>query len=431
MKKGNLILINVHASYVRLVHLKKGRMHQFHLDRNSAPSQAGAIYKARVIKRQAGLDACFVDLGLGKNSGFLYTGGKRTYDRSDQETSDRDKTGRQAENSSHEQNNPSLKQLRKGQSLMVQVVKDPLKGKNFRVSDKISLPGLYLVYLPNSPFHIGVSRQIKNEEVREKLVSYVQKWNGDCALIIRTRAELAREEDLKKEWDSLKNVWDGIKKKYQVKKPPGLIWSDVPFSFQILRDFLTEEVEQVLVDDEKMFSDLCGFMEKEMPREKHKISFYSSCKIPLFDKYNLTPALEQLLNKRIRLKSGGFIVIEETEAAVVVDVNTGSFMGGNSPEENILQLNLEAVKEITAQIRLRNSGGIILIDFIDMEEEKSRQQVMELLSQELEEDKVPTRLFPMSELGVVQLTRKRTRTSLLETLCKPCSYCDGLGWRKR
>lgn len=416
LKENNLILINVHSTYVRIAQLKQGILSDFHLENLSVPSQVGAIYKAQVAKKQVGLDACFVDIGSQK-SAFLYTG-KKDYEKSSEE-----------ENMVTQKE--QLRQLKKAQMLMVQVVKDPLKGKNFRVSNRISLPGLYLVYLPNSPFHIGISRQIEDEKKRERLIQYIQELNSEEAVIIRTKAVQAGKEELAKDLKSLKAVWRNIQKRYKIQKKPGLIWSDIPLYMRILRDLLTKEVEQVLVDDETLFLRLKEFVSQEVPQEKHKISFYESKKLSLFNKYDLELELDRLLQKKVKLKSGGFIVIEETEAAVVIDVNTGQFIGKGTSEENILKINMEAAEEIAIQIRLRNCGGIVLIDFIDMETEQSRQKVMELLSHALKKDRSSTRLFPMSELAVVQLTRKRVRSSLLNILCEPCSHCGGRSYIKK
>ena len=377
----------------------------------------GAIYKARIIKKEKGLNACFVDIGSGK-SAFLYL--SRSLCSPEQQTS-------------YEKKEDYLKHLQKGQTLMVQVVKDPLKTKNLRVSEKISLPGSYLVYLPNSPSNTVVSKQIEDEALREKLIHYVQEWNKEASFVIRTRAIKARSEDLIKEGKHLQSVWDLVQEKYRSRSSPGLIWSDVSFPARILRDFLTEDIEQVLIDDEKLGIYLQQFVDQEIPKEKHKISFYNKEMegVSLFNQYSLESKLDLLLNKRVDLKSGGFIVIEETEAAVVVDVNTGRFMGKNKPEETILKINLEAAKEIAIQMRLRNCGGIIFIDFIDMELEPSREALMKYLSHEFKKDRSPTKIFPMSELGVVQMTRKRTHSSLLEMLCEPCTHCNGLSYVKK
>lgn len=411
LTKKNLILINSDFYQTRIAHLEKGRLHNLYWEMSAVPSQVGAIYKAQVTKK-CGLDACFVDIGLAR-SAFLYTGkDKMAY-----------------EEMTLIQNDVS--NIKSGQMLMVQIIKDPLKGKNFRVSHKISLPGLYLVYLPNSPFHIGVSRQIEDVKKREELAHYVEECDIDEGVIIRTRAAHTSPEELKKDLEKLKGQWKDIQSKYQSQKKPNLIWSDIPFSAQILRNTLDENIEQVLIDDEKTFSYLQEFVAKEMPKEMKKIFLYQKNTYSLFDKYKLESQLECLLRETVKLRSGGCIVIEETEAAVIVDVNTGKFIGKNTPEKNILKINLEAAKEIAIQIRLRNCGGIIIIDFIDMEEENSRQQVMQQLEEELSKDRAPIRIFPMSEIGIVQLTRKRDRASLLNQVCQPCVYCYGRSYVKK
>ena len=415
--KKHLLLINVRPSYIRIAQLKNGVLSHFHLENCFNPSYVGSIYRAQVTKKQPSLEACFVNLGS-KKSAFLYMG-KKNYNVFDDLTPP------------SSQPNPFFKKIKLGQQIMVQVVKDPLKSKNLRVSDKISLPGIYLVYLPGSPFHIGVSRRIEDIKTREKLIKQVRNLNPDSALIVRTKAQEVSERELRKDLENLKTRWKDIQEKYQARKTPGLVYSEMSFSRKMLRDFLTEEVDQILVDEEQMFLDLKSFLDQTMPKHKHKLSFYDGYQRSLFDKYDLESELKKLLSKKVTLKSGGFIVIEETEAAVVVDVNTGGFMGKNLPEENILKINREAVKEIALQLRLRNLGGIIIIDFIDMEIESSRQKVMEEFSQELKKDPVPTELFGLSELAVAQLTRKRISSSLLEKMCTPCSHCEGRGWVKK
>ncbi|MDE0518106.1 MAG: Rne/Rng family ribonuclease [Bdellovibrionales bacterium] len=443
--KKNLILISKGVSYTRIAQLQQGLLSHFHLECFKTPSQVGAIYKARVIKKQEGLGACFVDIGSGK-SAFLYLRSPSSPEQPLQQEKNlknpeffeepteqkRAETGL-IPDAADRKGKDYFKRLKKGQTLMVQVIKDPLKTKNLRVSDKISLPGPYLVYLPNSLFCIGVSKQIKEEKLREKLIHYIQEWNKESAFVVRTRAMEALPADLKKEGENLQNLWRYIQEKYHSRSSPGLVWSDVSFPFRVLRDFLTEDIEQVLVDDEKIWGHIQKFIEREIPKDRHKIAFYNKEKegLSLFNQYSLEPKLELLLDKKVVLKSGGFLVIEETEAAVVVDVNTGRFMGKKNPEETILKINLEAAKEIAIQMRLRNCGGIIFIDFIDMELEQSRQAVMECLSYEFKKDRSPTQIFPMSELGVVQITRKRTRSSLLETLCEPCPHCNGLSYVKK
>jgi len=398
MKKQNLLLINVDPPYIRIAQIQNNVLTNFSIENLSSPSKVGSIYKAQVIKKQKGLEACFLELE-NEMPAFLYTGKKNEAT-----------TITSGKNPQELQNN---------QMLMVQIIKDPLKKKSYRVSNKISVPGLFLVYLPNSPFYIGVSKQIKEKEKRKELSQCIQELSNSESCIIRTKTSKAKKEQLQKEWFYLKSQWENILKKYSSKKTPGLIWSDVSLPFQILRDLIEDETDEIIVDDEKLFSELIEW--KESIGITNKASLYKNKKTSLFDKHKIN--WEKLLRKKVRLKSGGFIVIEETEAAVVIDVNTGRFMGKKSLEENILKINLEAAKEIISQIRLRNCGGIILIDFIDMEKIFSRLKVMETLSNEIQKDRAPIKLYPMSELGIVSITRKRNRGSLLEKTYQTCPHC--------
>ena len=404
MKKNNQVLIQTNSSYIRIAQLKDDLLSSLYLEELSKPTLVGAIYKAQVLKPKIGLDACFVSMDP-NTSAFLYMGRKQE---------------------SKEPYSLDVKNLKKNNNLMVQVIKDSLKGKNLRVSAKISLPGTYLVYLPNSLPYVGVSRQIEEDDKREKLISSVQKYlKEDEAIIIRTKAKNTSLKNLEKDLKKLRDTWEKIQEDYEYKKKPGIIWSDVPLYVQLVRDLVAEEVTKVYVDDEEIYEELRDFIGDELPKEKKKIILYKDKNTALFDKYNLEFEIEKLLHKKVRLKSGGFIVIEETEAATVVDVNSGNFVGKKTPEDNILKINLESAREVARQLRLRNCGGIILIDFIDLEKEDSREELMACLSEELAKDRVPTQIFPISEIGVVQLTRKRVRSSLLETLSKPCPTCKG------
>ena len=413
----NLILMNITDAYVRIACLKKNKLSDLYVESKRQPSLVGCIYKAKVIKKYTGLKACFVDIGM-EQSAFLYMGGKS-----------RQKVMEKSEEL-HEKISQKIKweDLKEGQMLTVQVIKDSMKGKNVRVSVDISLPGRNLVYLPGTSFYIGLSRHIK--ENRDQLKEQIGEWNSTKGLILRTLAEGVSNKVLKSEWDRLQKLWTGIQKKIAAQKKPGLVWSNSSADIRFIRDFLTKDFDKVLVDNKKQYELLLKFVNQNMLEFKEKISFYNKKNATLFEEYNLESTLDNLLNKKVWLKSGGFIVIEETEAAVIVDVNTGRFIGKKSQEDNILKINLEAAKEIASQLKLRSCGGIILIDFIDMEIESYRQKLMDCLEEELSYDRIYTQVFPMSEIGVVQMTRKKEQPSLKEVLCKPCSACKGRGYKK-
>ena len=420
----NLILVNAVEAYIRIACLKRKKLSDLYVEEKKSPSLTGCIFKAKVLKKYPGLKACFVDIGREKPA-FLYLSSpslKPAVKVSTVSDSIADLAKKEIVQR-RKQNTVQLESLKEGQSLTVQVIKDAIKGKNVRVSLDISLPGRNLVYLPQSSFYIGISKRIKKN--REQLKTQINQWNKTKGLILRTLAEGVSNKELEAEWEGLQKTWKEVQKKLKTLKQPGLVWAGPDASMKFLRDFLTEDFNEVLVDDKKVYQNLLGFLQQTAPKLKKKIVFYKNSNTSLFDLYDLEPAIDDLLKKKVRLKSGGFIVIEETEAAVVIDVNTGAFIGRKSQEDNILKTNLEAAKEIALQLRLRSCGGIILIDFIDMELEDNRQKLIDCFQEELSYDKAYTQVFPVSQLGVVQMTRKKQRPSLKEALCRPCSACKG------
>ena len=437
--KQNLILIQADSSLIRAGILKKGELSDFFAEGFDKRSQVGAVYKARVIQKRLG--SCFVDLGRGQ-SAFLSPTNSEKGKGTDLGTFPSSRVHKKLENSNKHSIN-----IRTGQYLMVQVIKDSLGNKNLRVSQKISLPSAHLVYLPQDlDPHIGISRQIEEPSLREKLIHSFQKEKGQGSWIIRTKvgstmALKAKSKSdsaskavsvllkiLKKEAEELKELYLNLLKKYRSQTGAGLVYSPPGFGSRLIRDFLTEDIQQVLVNNKHLFLEIKSFAKAYIPEEAHKLQLYQAKKLSLFDKYDLETEITKLLQKKIKLPKGGFIILEETEAAVVVDVNSGNFkMGKKSIEENILKINILAAQEIARQIRLRNCGGIVLIDFIDMEKEKSRQKLMDELAFQLKKDRAPTNLFPLSEISIAQITRKRERPSLKDVLCQPCPHCAGLG----
>ncbi len=363
------------------------------------PSLVGSIYRARVIKKHVGLGAYFMDLGE-EQCAFLY-----------------EKPVRE---------NPTLL-IEEGQKQMVQVCKDRLGGKNPRVTTRISLPGRYLVYLPTTSSYVGVSRQVAELSKREKLKEIVKQWSGEDSFIIRTLGAEVKQEVLKKELKKLKNQWKDIQSVYNKQNTEGMIWEDECLQHQVIRDFLTKETIEVGVDSGELFKNVKKFLSSQIPEFKGKIKLYEDT--DLFSVYYLEKYLASLLEKKVRLKSGGFLIIEETSGGIIIDVNTGKSRGKNI-ERYLLKTNLEAAHEIARQLRLRNCGGIILIDFIDMKQHEFCENVVNILLKELKKDRSYTYVLPMSELGVVQMTRKRKRPSLIETICEPCPHCHGRSYVK-
>jgi ribonuclease G len=321
--------------------------------------------------------------------------------------------------------------LREGQEVLVQVAKEPIAKKGARVTSHIALPGRYLVYMPTVE-HVGVSRKIGSDAERIRLKDIILKHRDRFpgGVIVRTAAEEHSEEDLVNDLNFLVRLWEDMRSKAENVSAPALIHAEMNLVQRLLRDQFSFEFAAIRVDDEMEYQRVVEFVDKIFPNLVHRVKLYTK-ETYIFDEYGITPEIDKLLQPKIWLKSGGYIVINQTEALVSIDINTGKFVGrGNSLEETITRTNLEAVKEIVRQIRLRDLGGIIVIDFIDMDERKNRKRVMEALSEEIARDKSPSKILEFNEFGLVAITRKRVKQSLERTLCQPCPYCTGSGMVK-
>lgn len=430
------ILINVRPQETRVAYVEAGILSDLKVERKTSPTLVGSIHRGTVIRVLPGMQAAFIDIGQEK-AAFLYVGDIREdvddahhdfYDDTDE------KPEAQVEEDKIAQTESSIKipiqeLLKEGQSILVQVAKDPIGTKGARLTTHISLPGRFVVFLPTVK-HLGISRRIENEEERERLKKLVHHINPSGGVIVRTAAESASEEMLKADIDYLDRLGKDIFKNYEKKKTPGLIHQELDVELRALRDLMNEDVSTVWVDNDEVHKKVTKFVNQLMPKYKQNILLYSERK-PLFDLYDIDMEISRSVDRKIWLKSGGYIVIDEAEALVVIDVNTGRYVGKKDLEETILKTNLEAVKEIAHQLRIRNVGGIIIIDFIDMEKQSHREKVLDTLAEELAKDRAKTNIVSMSELGLVEMTRKRTRPSLIKTLCEPCSYCEGKGYNKR
>ena len=318
--------------------------------------------------------------------------------------------------------------LREGQEILVQVAKEPIAKKGARVTSHIALPGRYLVYMPTVE-HIGVSRKIGSEAERIRLKDVVLKHRDRFSggVIVRTAAEERTEEDLVSDLNYLAKLWEDIRSTSEKSSAPAMIHSELNLVQRLLRDQFSFEFANIRVDEEIEYQRVIEFVDKIYPNLVHRVKLYTKDN-DILDEYGITAEIDKLLQPKIWLKSGGYIVINQTEALVSIDINTGKFVGrGNSLEETITRTNIEAVKEIVKQIRLRDLGGIIVIDFIDMDERKNRKRVMETLSQEILKDKAPSKILEFNEFGLVAITRKRVKQSLERMLCQPCQYCSGSG----
>jgi ribonuclease G len=327
---------------------------------------------------------------------------------------------------------PSISDLLKpGQEIIVQIAKEPLGQKGARITSHIALPGRYVVYMPTVN-HLGVSRRIASEEERLRLKRILQTHRAGKpgGFIVRTAGEGVSEAEIAADMEILHNLWLDIRQKAEKKRAPALLHHDLDIVQRVLRDQLTDEFKAIWVDNEEMYEKVLEFLQRFQPSLVNRVKMYTRS-APIFDAFNITQELEKALRPKVWLKSGGYIVINQTEALVAIDINTGKYVGkSNRLEDTIVKTNLEAVKEIVRQIRLRDLGGIIVVDFIDMDERKNRQKIMQALEEAMRADKAPYKILQFNDFGLVAITRKRVKQSLERTLCSPCPYCEGAGYIK-
>lgn len=431
------ILVNVRPNQTRVAFLGNDRLIDLQIDQSTSPTLVGSIYKGKVERVLPGMQAAFVDIGL-ERSAFLYVGDvlhnleASNPDRFEEGFSEEEDQAVlfQLSNSAHQDNKTPIQDLLKeGQMILCQVAKDPLGTKGARITTHISLPGRTVVFMPNIP-HLGISKKIEDEGERARLKEVVEKANPRGGVIVRTAAEGLSKEQISEDLAYLNRLWKDVSKNYSKRKTAGCFYRDLDVELRAIRDNLTAEVQQVLVDDKKVYKKINTFINQFLPKFKNITEFYNKPQ-PLFDVYSIDLEISRSLGRKIWLKSGGYLVFDEAEALVVIDVNTGRFVGKKDIDETILQTNLEAAQEIAHQLRIRNCGGIIIVDFIDMEKEAHKEQVVKLFSDELALDRAKTKITDISELGLVEMTRKRIRPSLVSTLTEPCNYCDGKGYMKR
>ncbi len=434
------ILINVRPSETRVAYLENGVLGDLKIERKTSPTLVGSIHRGKVMRVLPGMQAAFVDIGLDR-AAFLYVGDVRGD--MDAESGDlyespgareAERAGPQPEvldgDETIETPKPRIQELlTEGQSLLVQVAKDPLGSKGARITTHISLPGRNVVFMPTLS-HLGVSRRIEDPQERERLRGIISALELKGGVIVRTAGEGATESSLKTDVEYLHRLWQEVQRNYEKRTKPGLVHAELDVELRALRDLLSEDVDKVITDSEESFKRVGTFITQFMPKFKNKVSLYSGDR-PLFDQYEIDIEISRSMERKIWLKSGGYIVIDEAEALVVIDVNTGRYVGKKDFEDTILKTNLEAVREIAHQLRVRNCGGIIIVDFIDMEKETHREKVLSSMREDLAKDRARTAVISMSNLGLVEMTRKRIRPSLVKTLCEPCTYCEGRGYIKQ
>ncbi|MEC7785943.1 MAG: Rne/Rng family ribonuclease [Nitrospinota bacterium] len=430
------IFINSNQREIRVALMESNLLVELFIEHKSHKGIVGNIYKGKVTKILPGMQVAFVDIGLDK-AGFLYVGDIDVIDMLDLEDplevptiaeEDKDhpfegKPGRP----NHDIKIQNI--LKEGQEILVQIAKNPLGTKGARITNYITLPGRHLVYMPTVN-HISVSRRIEDENEKERLKKLVSEVGNDGeGYIVRTAGQDAEKSDFQSDINFLHRLWENLKKKSEGISGPYLIYEDLNLIFRSIRDLFTNDTQRLVIDSKSDFKKCLEFCSSYMPHLSDKVELYKD-PMPIFEHYGVEPDINRALDRTIWLKSGGYIIIDQTEALVAIDVNTGKFVGHSDPEDTILQTNLEALKEVVYQLRLRNIGGIIIVDFIDMANEESKEIVSNALKQALKSDRSRTRILKISELGLVEMTRKRVRESLVQTLCDPCDYCEGKGYIK-
>jgi ribonuclease G len=430
------LVINDLEHETRVALVEDGTIAELFIERKDESDIASNIYKGKVKRVLPGMQAAFIDIGL-EQAAFIYVDDlvcsrSKEYENlfidDNDVTREEDDTDHKIEEIQQVKNEIKIEDLIvEGQEIMVQVAKAPIGTKGARATGYISIPGRFLVLMPEVE-HIGVSRRIEDEAERKRLRKLLMEIKSDnFGYIVRTAAESIQKEKLVSEMAFLNNIWKNIQKRYQKATPSRLIHQELTVSLRAVRDLLTHEVEKLIIDSKSGYDTIISFLDNFMPGMKSYVEFYDGFE-PIFDAYNLEGDISRALRRKVWLKSGGYIVIEQTEALSAIDVNTGRFVGKHNLEETILKTNLEAVKEIAYQIRLRDLGGIIIIDFIDMEKKINQEKVYKALLEALKKDRSKTHILPMSELGLIQMTRKRIKKPLTRFLCEPCFYCDGEGY---
>jgi ribonuclease G len=404
------ILVNVTPQETRVAILENGVLQELYIERSRSKGLVGNIYKGKVLRVLPGMEAAFVDVGM-ERAAFLHVSDMLPHGKN--EAGERPAIG-------------SL--LREGQEILVQVVKDPLGTKGARLTSHITIPSRYLVFIPESN-NVGVSTRIENEEERGRLRDMLLMHGdllGESGYIIRTAAESATHESLRQDVMYLKKLWESIGEQARKTSAGQIVHEDLPLFLRVLRDMIDDDLEKIRVDSRETWRRMTEFASRYVADAANVIEHYPGER-PIFDLYGVEDEIQKSLERKVHLKSGGYLILDQTESMTTIDVNTGAFVGSRNLEETIFKTNLEAAQAIARQLRLRNLGGIIIIDFIDMVEDDHRRQVLRALEKSMERDHARTQVCDVSSLGLVEMTRKRTRESLEHVLCEGCPTCGGRG----
>lgn len=411
------ILINWAPHESRVAVVENGAVQEVHIERSLERGLVGNVYLGKVVRVLPGMQSAFVDIGL-ERSAFLHVADLMSSVHAKHADPD----------ASPSPLLPIEKQVFEGQSILVQVIKDPLGSKGARLSAQISIAGRLLVFLPQDD-HIGVSQKIALEQrqvLRQRLSALAHQSEAKGGFILRTNGEEATDQELSEDISYLRKTWERIRTASSTQSAKTLLHQDLNLLQRVLRDFVTEETQTIRIDSREQFEMLMAFGQEFMPSSVSKLIHYKGER-PIFDLFNIDEDIQLALGRRVDLKSGGYLIIDQTEAMTTVDVNTGGFVGARNFDETIFKTNLEAAGAIARQLRLRNLGGMIVIDFIDMQKSEHQSAVLGEFAKQLAKDRVKTSVSGFSALGLVEMTRKRTRESLAHLLCQPCESCHGRG----
>jgi ribonuclease G len=451
MTKEMIISSNGHETMVAI--LEDDLVAEVFVERERSRGVVGNVYKGRVSKVLPGMQSSFIDIGL-ERDGFLYVAEVidtlEEFEKLAAEDEEESRPDAAREGATRESSKDSAPRngdrrdrepraqakiedlLKEGQEILVQVVKEPLGTKGARLTSHVTMPGRFLVFMPTVD-HIGVSRKIESREERSRLRGIVREFREahgfGGGVIIRTAAAGRPKEDILSDLEAFNTIWTEIRQRMETSRAPAVVYREQSLVGKLLRDLLTDEFQAIRIDDQQIHRQTLELVQRILPNLAPRVKLYSK-PYPIFEEYGVQGEIDKALKSKVWLKSGGSIVINQTEALVAIDVNTGRYVGKKSSgrlEDTIVKTNLEAVKEIVRQIRLRDLGGIIVLDFIDMEEKKNRQRVFQAVDQELKKDRSPSKALQVSDFGLIIITRKRVKQSLERVLTEPCPYCSGTG----
>ena len=415
------ILINVTPVETRVALVENGMLQEAYIERTSRKGIVGNIYKGKVVRVLPGMEAAFVDIGL-ERAAFIHASDVVCSQPAADELANAPKSV------------PDIRSLlREGQSLVVQVTKDPIGTKGARLTTQLSIPSRYLVFMPGVS-HVGISQRIEDDSQRARLKALIEQAAAEHedvqgGYIVRTAAEAASDDELIADMVYLHRLSSSVEDRIAKAPVPSAVYQDLPLFIRTIRDLIRPQTEKVRIDSRESHQRVMEFVHEFVAEFSDRVEYYPGER-PIFDLYSVEDEIQKALSRKVQLKSGGYVIIDQTEAMTTIDINTGAFVGHRNLEETIFKTNLEAARAISRQLRLRNLGGIIIIDFIDMEDPEHQRQVHRMLEKMLERDHAKTKITGVSELGLVEMTRKRTTESLGQVLCEPCPICDGRGFLK-